>query len=299
MISAKRKFDARHTLPICYGREEVVYRNWTRPGENNEFTIQEAGVTFPCRDYHMKRLGDEISVPNLFTLEYVRSGSGYIETAAKTYRIKAGDTYLLRWNEEYVYYSDPTDPLEKAWINFSGSIISGMLTFYSMQDTVNIVATDTNSRFSQICDTLQNIEQLGYRAAYVGVLHGIMKIFDSMEEGYSRRRPRLQRLAANVKDIIDGTPNYCITVSRLAEMSHYCERHIERAFKESYGISIKKYIILCKIEQAKQMIRHSSHSQKDIASMLEFCDYNHFSGTFRALTGETPAQFAKRENGNE
>ncbi len=299
MTHSKRRFDARQTMPICYGREDVIYRNWTRPVGKNEFTIQEAGITYPCRDYHMKRLYDEIAVPDLFTLEYVRSGSGYIETETKTYRIKAGDTYLLRWNEEYVYYSDPTDPLEKVWINFSGSIISGLLTFYSMQDTVNIVATDTNNRFLQMLETLQNIELLGYRAAYVGVLHTVMKIFDSMEEGYNRRRPRLQRLASNVKDIIDGTPNYCITVSRLAEMSHYCERHIERAFKESYGISIKKYIIICKIEQAKQMIRHSSHSQKDIASMLEFCDYNHFSGTFRALTGETPAQFAKRENGNE
>lgn len=295
MKERERRFGSRYEDENHYGKEDMVYHRWCNLDSANEFTIQEAGVTYPCPEYYVKRLNNEICAPNVFTLEYVCAGSGYIETATQTYHVRAGDTYLLRWQEEYLYYSDPEDPFEKLWINFSGNIIRGVLSMYTMRNTVNIVHVDTGNHFAAIHEALRHIDRQGYSVTCLQILHRIMNIFSEMETSRVNEQPRLQKLARLAKDLIDATPNYNITVARLSELSHYCERHLERAFKECYGIPLKQYIQNCKVEQAKQMIQYSGYSLKEIGNRLGYCDYNHFSYAFRSITGESPAHFAKRE----
>lgn len=292
------RFSDRYQTSNCYGYENLVYHRWCSLDISNEFSIQEAGVTLPHKDYYVKRLESEINIPNLYTLEYVCSGSGYIETEKERFHVKKGDTYLLRWKEEFVYYADPDEPFEKMWINFSGKVIRGVLTLHSMDQTVNVVHVDTSEAFSAIYRTLNNINQVGYGTAYLRVLHNILDIFEMMSASYIQGQSKQQKLARLIKDHIDNSSYYDITVTKIVEITHYCERHLERAFKQCYGMSIKRYIQNCKVKQAKQMIRYSGLTLSQIGEMLGFGNYKHFSYVFRMVMGETPAQFAKRERIN-
>ncbi len=294
----KRRFPERYQTPTYYGKEDLVYHRWCNLDISNEFSIQEAGVTFPCRDYYIKRLENEINIPNLYTLEYICSGSGYIETEKEMIHVKAGDTYLLCWKEAFIYYSDPDEPFEKLWVNFSGKVIHGVLSMHSMNRTVNLVHVDTMEFFRSIHNALRCIDQIGYGITYLRVLHGILDIFELMSMSYVQEQTKLQKLARQVKDQVDNSSYYNITVAELVENTHYCERHLERAFKQSYGMSIKRYIQNCKVRQAKQLIRYSDRTLTEIGGLLGFGDYNHFSYAFRMAMGETPAQFAKRERVN-
>jgi AraC-like DNA-binding protein len=64
-------------------------------------------------------------------------------------------------------------------------------------------------------------------------------------------------------------------------------------FKEQTGATIMQYIIFHRIEKAKHLIITQYEKMNEIAEKCGFANYNHFSNTFKKLTGITPMQYRK------
>ncbi|MDQ0360300.1 helix-turn-helix domain-containing protein [Breznakia pachnodae] len=69
------------------------------------------------------------------------------------------------------------------------------------------------------------------------------------------------------------------------------QRYFSRIFKKDTQISPSTYIINKKIEEAKKLLKIPSYSIKDVSEILNFCNYNHFSYTFKKVVGITPKEF--------
>ncbi|MCU0570810.1 MAG: helix-turn-helix transcriptional regulator [Oculatellaceae cyanobacterium Prado106] len=71
-------------------------------------------------------------------------------------------------------------------------------------------------------------------------------------------------------------------------MSRY---HFASLFKQSMGVSPYQFILMQRVERAKQLLKQSELTLTAIASMCGFANQSHFIRRFRQWVGVTPKVF--------
>ncbi len=69
---------------------------------------------------------------------------------------------------------------------------------------------------------------------------------------------------------------------------------LARVFVETKGLTIKQYIIKCRIKFAKELIREKTYTLSQIAYRLNYSNIGHLSNQFKKLTGISPSFFKQR-----
>jgi AraC-like DNA-binding protein len=84
-----------------------------------------------------------------------------------------------------------------------------------------------------------------------------------------------------------------ITINQLVKHTGYTERHIERAFSESVGISPKKFGNIIKLHHFLKILKDKSVQNNITAFCYEagYFDQSHLIREFRKYTGITPTQY--------
>ena len=84
-----------------------------------------------------------------------------------------------------------------------------------------------------------------------------------------------------------------ITIRQLVKHTGYTERHIERAFSESIGISPKKFGSIVKLHSFLKILKDKSAQNNITAFCYEagYFDQSHLIREFRKYTGITPTQY--------
>lgn len=72
--------------------------------------------------------------------------------------------------------------------------------------------------------------------------------------------------------------------------------YLSHLFSSTENITIEKYIILQKIERAKELIVYDELSLSEIAYKLAYSSVAHFSNQFKQVTGQTPSAFKKQSS---
>lgn len=113
----------------------------------------------------------------------------------------------------------------------------------------------------------------------------------------------VQKIKDTIVDMVwkdDNLPNIT-TSAYLADKLHHSYGYLSNLFSEVTFTSIENFIILQKIERAKQMIISDNYTLTEISYQLSYSSVAHLSNQFKKTTGLTPSAFqriikARREN---
>jgi AraC family transcriptional regulator len=94
-----------------------------------------------------------------------------------------------------------------------------------------------------------------------------------------------------VVDYIHEHLDQDLTLETLAAIAHMSPSYFSRLFKQSTKFSPHQYVIQCRIDRAKQLLRQGELSIVDIAYRLGFTHQSHFSHHFKRLVGSSPKAF--------
>lgn len=82
-----------------------------------------------------------------------------------------------------------------------------------------------------------------------------------------------------------------ITVGALARFVYLSSNCFRRAFKWSFGVPPRRYLVQQRIERAKALLEASAWPIAEIGLALGFTRASSFSAAFRKITGTTPAEY--------
>ena len=82
-----------------------------------------------------------------------------------------------------------------------------------------------------------------------------------------------------------------IRVDQLAEAVHLSPFHFARMFKQSTGQSPHLYVLMQRIERAKELLAETDTALVDVAAEVGFRTQGHFTGAFHRYAGFTPRAF--------
>ncbi len=101
-------------------------------------------------------------------------------------------------------------------------------------------------------------------------------------------RGRLRAVVEYIEEHLDASP----TLEQLAAVARLSPYHFARQFKRATGLPPHQYVILRRVERAKQLLQAGTDlSLAEVAASAGFSDQSQFSHHFKRLVGVTPGQF--------
>jgi AraC-like DNA-binding protein len=82
----------------------------------------------------------------------------------------------------------------------------------------------------------------------------------------------------------------------LSKKLNYDYTYLSNIFTEVKGITIQQYIIIHKIERAKELILYDELNLTEIAHKLHYSSIAHLSAQFKKITGLSPSVFKQLKN---
>ena len=255
--------------------------------------ISKFGITHPDPDYHIKR-----DPATLYVLEYIVSGSGYLEINGEKYTLKAGDAYLIFPGDSCEYYSDPADPYEKYWINFSAQFFfSEFLKAYGLTDRV-IRNYDLSECFKEIFALEEKSDFNDELYLYLSKI--IFNLcFDLAIRKDNEKRESGTDIAYMIKYELHCALTCPITVGDIGRKFYRSNNDIITIFKKAYGITPYAYLLKLRTDFAKNLLLNTKDSIVDISDRLCFSTPYHFSKIFKEKVGVSPRDFRKRFDKNK
>jgi AraC family transcriptional regulator len=96
-----------------------------------------------------------------------------------------------------------------------------------------------------------------------------------------------------VRDYIEAHLSSDITLSELAQVANLSRFHFVRSFKKSTGRSPYQYVLMKRIERARELIGLGTLPLEEVAATVGFPSEASLGRAFRRMTGITVTRFAK------
>lgn len=110
-----------------------------------------------------------------------------------------------------------------------------------------------------------------------------------------------QKTEATEEDYVSRTKGYVIdhynselSIKEIADFVHLSPEYLTRLFKKETGVTLKDYIIECRISTAKDLLANSSLSISMIASEVGYHNFSYFAYLFKKLEQVTPREYRNK-----
>ena len=271
-----------------HGLEKEVSFAPHRAVEMLPLRVSKFGITYPDPSYYIKR-----EPSPCFIIEYIVSGSGYLEINNEMYKLNEGDAYVIHTGDFCAYYADKNNPFKKYWVNFSAEFFfNEILKAYDTEDRV-FRDMDLSGFFEELfkLEDISDINEELYIPASKLIFSAIMDLaLHKKNDAVASNR----NLAYKVRNLLYRSISEHITIEDIAKKFYRSKNDITRQFKKQYNTTPYNFLIDLRIGRAKNLLTNSKKSIIEIANHLCFSSEFHFSNTFKKRVGISPSEFRKK-----
>ena len=250
--------------------------------------VSRFGITNPDPEYRIKRWPSQV-----FVIEYIVSGTGYIEINGEKHQLSAGDAYVIHPGDYCEYYADKDDPYKKYWVNFTSQMhFSDFLSIYQINERI-IRNIDLSEYFGEIfaLEEISNLNENLY-------LHFSKIIYDIFHTIAIHHKTMIDERSFDLPVMVRNELNHSIqtpiTIGDIAKKFYRSKNDIISQFKKKYNVTPYAFLMDLRITLAKRLLMGTDKSIAKIASELCFYSEFHFSNCFKKKVGESPSEYRKK-----
>ena len=230
-----------------------------------------------------------------YQMLYIVEGEGVLHTRhGGRINIKEGDMFLLFPGEWHSYHPNPSTGWKEYWIGFRGINMDSRVSagFFQKENPVyNIGYSEyVISLYSEAIRVAQSQEKY-FQQLLAGIVNHLLGIVFSTHENRKLMESSSPMLIDNARSYMQSMVENDMKMPEVAaylNMSYSSFRHM---FKQYTGMAPSQYYINLKIQKAKEMLRSTSATIKEISYHLHFDTPEYFTKIFRKKTGMSPSRF--------
>lgn len=136
------------------------------------------------------------------------------------------------------------------------------------------------------------------RIRVLGLLHELVYMLSTIPNGTDEyeRNPLLQNRKAMYslqKVFVFIHDNYSknLTINDISEMLHYSPKYFSRMWTKYIGTPFHKYLNEYRVNQAKQLLKHTPLPVQEISFQVGFQSIKTFNRVFKSVTDMSPSQY--------
>lgn len=230
------------------------------------------------------------AVRTQYLLHYVISGRGEYTVGGKTYPVTAGQAFLIKPSELTYYRADEADPWEYMWMAFDGIDGKELVRRTGLEGTY-VASIPEPEEFRRCLARMIGEFQKGGSSEYriLSCFYGAMAQLEQPESVGTYEEEYFRKAV----DYIQNNYSYPVKIADLARYVGIDRTYLYKIFQNREGVSPKQYLLLVRVNAAKNMLRTQQYSVGEIALSCGFSDSPSFCNHFKRITGRTPGQFLK------
>ena len=119
------------------------------------------------------------------------------------------------------------------------------------------------------------------------------ELFSATAEDSGRKK---QGIVQKVEEFVKGNyQNPDITLEDMAQHVGLSSNYIRRIFREQCGYSPMDYLVNYRVGTAKELLKNTSSTAREIAEMVGYSNTKYFYSLFKKQTGYTTYEYRKSE----
>lgn len=223
---------------------------------------------------------------NYYTMHYIISGKGKINIGGSEHILSKGDVFFTLPDVELFYLPVEDDPWEYVWFSFSGPDAAKIMSNFSFDKNTFHFGDNHHEILCLLKDLFDDSLQ---KSGYYAVLSAFYKILNCIE---LKTETTQSYLAKQIIDENFSVPGFNISV--LLDSIGISHPQLLRLFKETYGITLIKYLTQKRLERAQHLLTTTDLSVKSVAFSSGFYDELHFMKIFKKHVGTTAIAYRKQ-----
>ncbi|MBL8210402.1 MAG: AraC family transcriptional regulator [Bryobacterales bacterium] len=256
------------------------------------YTVLRAGHLRAAAGYGVKR--DHF--PG-YELIYCLRGNAFVKVAGVRHEVSEGDLVLFNCHHPHEHGTGEQDPWEAYWVRIEGPKLERMCSILSVEQAPVVSGIAENAVIA-CYQTIFKLLQLGEGEAAPLVHAEVARLlalaccarqFPADEHGPAPLRP--------VIDLMRSAYFEPHRVEDLAALAGMSAPHFTRLFRRAFGTSPIDWLRRERINQAKRRLGETADPIEWIAGQVGYHDRFFFSKDFKRITGMTPREFRRREQG--
>ena len=258
------------------------------PGDfasSNLLYVQEVGTLKSLRPHKSSREGLE-SV--LFMV--IKSGEGAVRVSGREYALKEGDCVLINCMNKYEHESSENNPWELSWVHFFGkTAVNFYDLFLKENDGANVFTPAETESYVKMIENLMALCNDKNVMSEIYANETLTELLTEVISDVIKTNETASDIDVNaVRTFIND--NYALRTVKedIAEQFGKDIESLNSAFEEAYGICIDEYLKVRRFNVAKEMLRFTIESEKQIADECGVDEYNDFIKMFVDSEGMTP-----------
>lgn len=260
--------------------------------KENYFYVQEIG-TLTSQSPHISTRNNLFS----FLFMVVVNGSGTFTYHNEIRTLQTGDIVFINCEDPYSHESSENDPWTLTWVHFYGRNLKSIYNRFIELEKDFIMhpfsVNEVMDTLSKIYDTLSKNDGLHEILAnkYLTDLVTYALVFEN--EANSNSNILYEKLNS-VRAYLKNNYNHKITLNELSEMFYISKYHLDREYKNLFGITIVGDLNSIRISEAKSLLRFTSDPIEVISNKCGFKESGYFIKVFKSSEGLTPLAYRKK-----
>lgn len=266
--------------------------------DNSNFCETEKGVIV----FHNKDEIPCITIPHLhsqYEIYYNISGAKGLMIGGEVYGCGRYNLALIPRVQTHKVIVKKNEPYERCIINIDSrtvtlteTLCNHSCTEWIHNDALMVdLSPDEHNVFMSLIDGYNAAEKAEDKLLLFSKFLEIMSFLGNMFKKPPVKKPLEEKMISYTDLILRCIEHNFqkIKVGEIAEDLHLNEDHMNRVFKEETGITIKHYLTLRKIAEAKKHL-YTGKSVKEACRMSGFGNYANFLRTFKKYEGYSPGK---------
>ncbi|MDD2708184.1 MAG: AraC family transcriptional regulator [Verrucomicrobiae bacterium] len=97
------------------------------------------------------------------------------------------------------------------------------------------------------------------------------------------------------RELIENQPAINWSIPKLAQQCNLSASHLSEKFLKHVGMTPHQYLLICRVERAKEMLRQTNLPITSLALELGFSSSQHFAAVFHRLTGHNARDYRQKK----
>ena len=221
------------------------------------------------------------AVRHYYLLHYVLEGEGTFLKGGATYRVDAGDLFVIRPEEVTTYRASTARPWQYVWLGFQAGETPPFLQ----------VPVIRQPPVRKLFESLR--EQCRYEHQDGRVFALLYDVLWRLSQDAPPPASRQEPYAAYAKAYLETSYMQPVSIQKLADTLHIDRRYLTVLFREAYGEPPQAYLMRLRLEQAREFLGQG-YGVTEAATLAGFSDLSNFSRQYKRQFGASPSRQKRR-----
>ena len=270
------------------------YYHYPIVGAEFDMPICVMGIGLNETQYHVKRQ-EGYYMPHII---YCTEGEGVLEVNGERHTIHPFQGFFLPADVPHEYYMTG-DKWDNHWIVLGGRGLDDILSRFGFTEPRIYTLSDVtklNHIFKKIYSVMRSDKLYGNYYAGGFAYEFLVEFYRLANNKASEEQKGENSTILSAVNYITAHYTEDITLDQLCSITGVTKQHLCKLFQKTFDMRPVEYITKHRIQHAKQLLRTTNRSIKEIGCEMGFKDSTYFCRIFKRYELMTPMDYRKSEH---